>query len=656
MTVPRFHKPAYRPDIDGLRALAVLSVVAFHASPAWLKAGFIGVDMFFVISGYLISSIILENLAGQSFSFATFYARRIRRIFPALIVVMAGTAALGWFALLAEEYRQFGWHLLGGASFLSNYFLWQEAGYFDQAAHAKPLLHLWSLAIEEQFYLLWPATLWLCHRSGRHFLSLILVIAAASLALNLHQVGLDSTAAFYSPQTRFWELMCGSLLAWHHLQTHGQPRPLGVAGATICGTLGILALLLGFAFINRDTAFPGAWAVLPVASTVLLIAAGPQAWFNRRVLAHPFLVGIGLISYPLYLWHWPLLSFAHIVEGKLPSQGLRLMAVALAWGLAWLTYRGLEQPMRRGKLSGAKVLGLVLALSALGAAGLWLQWQHGLPTRGAISAYQDQNRELTRSPARDQACLDYVGIAAPAFAYCRYTDGGGSGTVVIFGDSHAHAAYAGIAEYLQARHINTLLLANSGFPSFLDIRTAPLDKEASQHRLGTQQMLAVLAQHPDIRQVFIFTRGPYYFTGVQPVSGETAIPQVRKISLADFVCSAQATVNAMARPGLMIYYVLENPELHHDISRCFPRPLRATHEDCRPVSAQVMARFQAYREQLGGLRNLRLVDPIPIFCPSERCLLQDAQGNLLYADSDHLSLSGSRFLTQKLLAPYLTPP
>lgn len=213
--------PKYRPDIDGLRAIAVLSVVAYHAFPDWLQGGFIGVDVFFVISGYLISTIIFQNLDTGTFSFAEFYARRINRIFPALLLVLVASYVFGWFALLADEYKQLGKHIAAGAGFISNIALWNEAGYFDNSAELKPLLHLWSLGIEEQFYIVWPLLLWLFWKLKFNPFTITIFVAVVSFYLNVKGINEDAVAAFYSPQTRFWELLCGSLFAWMTLYKKG---------------------------------------------------------------------------------------------------------------------------------------------------------------------------------------------------------------------------------------------------------------------------------------------------------------------------------------------------------------------------------------------------------------------------------------------------
>src|SRR5690606_14437578 len=265
----RLSHPQYRPDIDGLRAIAVLSVVAFHAFPGWMKGGFIGVDLFFVISGFLISSILFESLARDTFSFSAFYARRVRRIFPALLLVLAASYAIGWFVLFADEFRQLGGYMAAGTGFVGNLVAWSEAGYFDSAAEAKPLLHLWSLGVEEQFYIVWPLLLWLAWRARLQPLALLVGVVLASFGLNLDRVAEDSAAAFYSPLTRLWELACGGLLAWLVLHRRTAPLPGAVDGggtalANLVSIGGCLVLAGSFWLIDKDSGFPGWWAGLPV--------------------------------------------------------------------------------------------------------------------------------------------------------------------------------------------------------------------------------------------------------------------------------------------------------------------------------------------------------------------------------------------------------
>lgn len=375
---PSLHHPKYRADVDGLRAVAILSVVIFHAFPDYLPGGFIGVDIFFVISGYLISTIIFGSLETGGFSFQTFYARRIMRIFPALAVVLLASLTFGWLVLLADELNQLGWQAVAGAGFFSNFVLWGEFGYFDTAAETKPLLHLWSLSIEEQFYIVWPLIVWLLWRWRRSVPWVIAGLFLMSFLLNITLMTRDPVGAFYLPLTRFWELLCGAILAWFATQSADLGRYpsirrlLQVPPGWLAHAASIAAVVLigfGLVAIDKEASFPGYWALLPVVGATLLIAAGPSAAVNRYVLSTRVMVWFGLVSFPLYLWHWPLLSFSHIIYADVPPVAVKVAAVLLSILLAWLTFRFIEQPIR---LSPARRSAIISTLcTSMVAVGLY---------------------------------------------------------------------------------------------------------------------------------------------------------------------------------------------------------------------------------------------------------------------------------------------
>jgi len=318
----------YRPDIDGLRAFAVIAVVIYHAFPSLLPGGFIGVDVFFVISGFLISSIIFSELDAQSFKFSTFYARRIKRIFPAMIVVLLASFMVGWFLLFENELKQLGDHVSRAALFLSNFILWYETGYFDNAAETKPLLHLWSLGIEEQFYIVWPLMAWLLWRLKDKKTTAIAILITISFAWNMWQSERDLTHDFYSPLTRFWELLAGAILAStaHTIQNNSSWQ----SHANYRATIGAILLLFSVGYVDASMKFPGVWACVPVVGAFFLISANTSAWVNRTVLATPVLVWIGAISYPLYLWH-----LAHTFIYKNCGRGYAEIRDANYWGTSF---------------------------------------------------------------------------------------------------------------------------------------------------------------------------------------------------------------------------------------------------------------------------------------------------------------------------------
>ncbi|MGC0152410.1 acyltransferase family protein [Chromobacterium vaccinii] len=470
-TTPRL---AYRRDIDGLRALAVLAVVLYHAFPNRLPGGFVGVDVFFVISGYLISGIIFSNLSAQRFSLLDFYQRRVRRLFPSLLLVMAFCLLNGWLNQLPPDFKQLGKHMAAGSSFVSNLVLWAESGYFDAASATKPLLHLWSLGIEEQFYLVWPLLLWLTFHRKRSSLPFLVAAISASFLANLWLVHSDkSTAAFYSPLSRFWELGLGSLLAW--LQRHASP--CWTAPTLTCGRLTLkkqnlsdaasclgLALLLGsIAGLNADLAFPGWWATLPTGGALLVLAAGPRAIVNRSLLSSKIAVWFGLISYPLYLWHWPLLVMPSPFGLESPNS-IRNTMLPLAILLAWLCYRFVENPIRHGHGPRAKSLALLGMMTTCAITGIVVYRQDGYPQR-----YPEEIREIAAinrehsfpfKPHRPESDCTTQGVETLCLA-------NNQPSIFVWGDSHAESLYPGLDELGSRSGIDIGRATGCGNPPYL---------------------------------------------------------------------------------------------------------------------------------------------------------------------------------------------
>jgi len=415
--------PKYRPDIDGLRAVAVASVLAFHAFPDALPGGFIGVDIFFVISGFLITTIIMQSHAASDFSYRDFYARRIRRIFPALMLVLAATLAFGWYALLPREFAELGKQAAGGAAFVANFIFWGESGYFDTVAETKPLLHLWSLGIEEQFYIFWPLLLGVAWRRRWPVVRLLWVIAVASFLVNVTTVHPFREAAFYSPASRFWELMVGGILACMRLK----PVAPSAWRSHLQSVLGVGLIVLGLVMTRSDKAFPGWWALLPTLGAVSCIAAGPTGLLNKYLLSNRVMVWIGLISYPLYLWHWPLLVYARIVEEGHPSAWVRAGAVVASVVLALATYRFLERFTRArtgvGMLRALAGSGVAVALVGVLALG-------GMPPRNG----SDLLRKVTDATVDDNY---YDGFKQEKLGVHKVErTGNGARKVLLIGDSH----------------------------------------------------------------------------------------------------------------------------------------------------------------------------------------------------------------------------
>jgi peptidoglycan/LPS O-acetylase OafA/YrhL len=496
----------YRADIDGLRAVAVLAVIAYHAFPKALPGGFIGVDIFFVISGYLISGILSREYADGTFTFRNFYARRIKRLFPSLIAMLVLVLAYGWLALLPSEFRQVGRHVAAGGLFVQNIALLRESGYFDTAAVLKPLLHLWSLAVEEQMYLFLPPLLVLVWQMKWPLVPVVSFLAACSFGANLFAAEWFPKADFFLTPCRAWEFLGGTLLAWWHgrqARVPGRPYPchaMAVAGGVL--------LVRGFGWFDHSDTYPGWQALVPVAGTIALIAAGPAAWLNSRVLSQPALVWVGLISYPLYLFHWPLISFVHIIRGSIPDPTAVGVALFLAFALATASYYAIEQRIRNSE-SPWLVPVLVVAFLGVGLAGFCV-WRGILtPRPGVIIAHKgldaalaEQNKTGYFERWQEQPLRE--GIR-------RFFVGGDGPQTLLVGDSHAHMLAPRIDELL---HEHTTGMRGAIF--LTKAGACPLPGLTSPTRQFAENLVPVMREevssNPAIDRVVIGAFWPFYFS------------------------------------------------------------------------------------------------------------------------------------------------
>jgi peptidoglycan/LPS O-acetylase OafA/YrhL len=662
--------PKYRSDIDGMRALAVLSVVGFHAFPSWIKGGFIGVDIFFVISGYLISTIIITSLEQNRFGFLEFYARRVNRIFPALIMVLLACITFGYFALLADEYKQLGKHIAGGTGFISNIIFWDESGYFDNISEKKPLLHLWSLGIEEQFYVLWPLFLWLAWkvRSKLNLLFTIIAVTAISFLLNIFTIHEDSIAAFYSPQTRFWELLSGAILAY--MQINGLILRSAIFRAKesevlnvnlLCNLqsiLGFALIIYGFLFITKENLFPGWWALLPTAGTVLIISAGERGLLNRAVLSNRVLVWFGLISYPLYLYHWPLLSFVRIIENQNPSEIILIFTVFISIALAWLTYRFIEEPFHfiKDNRTNRSAFILIVLMIIIGFVGYTCFDQDGYPLRPNLIGQTPEEFDWLKM-SKNRECED---IYPDAPWHCTRSKSSDP-TILLLGDSHSEALYPGMAHATANSADSVMDLSVSGCPPFFGIDSRQIGREedcADQ----AERALLFAQNYSSIKTVILTTRGPLYIYGkgyFEPDHNRTLTlrkqPEITDFRQV-FSIAMSDTIKSILTKKIQIIFVLDTPELGFDPRSCdVPRPLTLTkHPESRcGISRQaVEERNREYRELvfnvLKEFPSVLIFDAMAHICDAQQCLAMK-DGNLLYRDDDHLSVAGSRYISMKLV-------
>ncbi|HTY04740.1 MAG TPA: acyltransferase family protein [Rhodocyclaceae bacterium] len=638
--------PRYRPDIDGLRAVAILSVLSYHAFPAAMPGGFIGVDIFFVISGFLIASIIFRGLLHGRFSFLGFYGGRIRRLFPALLIVLTSAFAVGWFSLLPDEFAQFGKHVAGGIGFSDNILLWQESGYFDRAAELKPLLHLWSLGIEEQYYLVFPGMVWLLWHWRNHLLVILASLGTLSFFFNLSFVGSHPVAAFFLPQFRVWELLVGaSLASWHLRQAQVVvKRTAALHGPNIESRLldlvsiaGLLLIAVALATIRSTDDFPGWWAVLPVFGSAALMAAGPHALVNRMLLSHPLPVFLGLISYPLYLWHWPLLSFVRIIEGGEPSASTRAGLMAAAVLLAWLTYRLVERPIRFGPRPLTKTGLLACAAAVVGFIGFNDYQRDGLPFRKGfavrvpsvlqpLAAYRfDDDRHF-----RSGLCHLRVSEGPEGYAgVCADEADKGRASLFLWGDSHAAQFYPGLAAELPSIRLEqytspgcqpTLDWQVPGFPRCVEINAFVMRK--------------IEELKPD--QVVLVSR----WLGV---------------AATDKIKSTIARIKAAGVKDIVIIGPLPRWEpnlLGALLSRYHEQPFTVIPERMRNGVDADKFRIDRELQRLATESGARYISPMSLLCNDDGCLVRPTDGGFegmsLAFDDSHLTPEGSRYVVALL--------
>jgi peptidoglycan/LPS O-acetylase OafA/YrhL len=639
----------YRPDIDGLRAISILGVLVFHSFPEFARGGFVGVDVFFVISGFLIGGLIFAELDEGRFSFRHFYARRIRRIFPALIVVLVFAYVAGWFVLFPEEYRQLGKHLAGAATFLSNFVLLDEAGYFDATAATKPLLHLWSLAIEEQFYVLWPVYVWLMTRKPRFFLRLTIFLCAVSFALS---VGLASrSVAFYSPVSRFWEIMSGSLLAY----VGRSPSSPAIADKwkNVGAWLGLVLVFLAI-FLTPEKEFPGWWAIPPVLGTCLLIFAGPNAWLNRHILALRPIVSIGTISYPLYLWHWPLLAFAWVINGSAslasvygggPEAATKVSLLAVSLILSYLTLFYVERPIRFGQRRGVKAMLAAGLMLLLGAVGLATVAAHGIDSRPVARINERLAEDLkipTATRTSNESCQRLLGADLRGQSVCLANSA--NPTVMIYGDSQAMAMHSAI--YAGRVSLPAVLLATNSENYMHPACLHQVDFDAwlkgdEPCQIVARNALRIVADTPSIRTVVVHFQSdnPFYLDRAK-------IERIQK---------------AFLQAGKEVIYVLGEPGFWSPIAACRPRQIDVLGYDLSPAPRGVcrqerssLAKYQTpQRQYIAELRrndpNVFLYDPLPSFCDAQFCYQAGPEGALFWT-LQHVNEKGSL----RLLNDFLT--
>ena len=644
----------YRADLDGIRGLAIGLVLAYHVAPAILPGGFSGVDVFFVLSGFLITRILIADRGTGRIR--RFYGRRIRRLAPALLLVLGATLVLGRSTLLDEAFRQLAHHTAAAAGFIANFVFWAQAGYFDADALDKPLLHLWSLGIEEQFYLAWPALLWIAvgrglRRSG--ILGLAVVAGGSSFVACMIWVQRSPDSVFYLPWFRAWQPLAGATLA---IALGGRTLHHRRGGSSL-GWIGLAAVLVGAALLGDGRAHPGPWALLPVLGTTAMIAAGEQTSLGRTLSWGP-LVGLGRVSYALYLWHWPLLS---LFGDPRPNEGLtsRIGLCLLAWILAVASTRWIERPIRAATGAQARTWTVRLAALLLGCVGLGIAASHTSgdlavprhPRVERIGQAMDLDLEL-RAAIPERSCEELaLGSVEEDELFCRISgDGPVQGSILLWGDSVAESWWPAIHALASEEGRTAVVLSYSGCPPVLGVRSGVYTHCAIDDAASKQQLIEGL----DPRHIFVAARWGAY-------AGPTDDPPATRhyvSSRSDGVIDLETTRAALSRqlPDTLAWLgqlapttvIAAVPDLRTSLPRAAlldldPRRTTASHHEQQAFVRGLLD------DLVAASPELRLVDPAGRLCTETYCeaVLDET---FVYEDDNHVSAQGA-LLFVELLRP-----
>jgi peptidoglycan/LPS O-acetylase OafA/YrhL len=631
---------SYRPEIDGLRALAVLPVILFHAGFSTFSGGFVGVDVFFVISGYLITSMITTEIAGGTFSLWDFYERRARRILPALFLVMICCIPFAWAWMLPMEMKAFSTSIVGVVLFVSNFVFWRQSGYFEAAAELKPLLHTWSLAVEEQYYILFPVAVILVLRMGRRNLIWALaILALISLSLSHYLSRHDPSANFYLLPTRAWELMAGALCSFVAIR----PSLWRDNVLSICGVTAI-----GFSIFTYDESipFPSLYALLPVLGTCAIILFAGERTAVRSMLSLRPLVGMGLISYSAYLWHQPLFAFARIRSLTGPGWQLMLLLAAGSIGLAYLSWRFVEIPARRRgawPLPGRRTVyassGVVAAmLIAFGLAG---HFTRGFPARLDDSDMIGLESRLTGNLGLSRDCQGEQTFGPK----CRTRE---APEVVLWGDSYAKHLADGLLASNPSISLVQLTLSVCGPILGLAPYSSAVGIGWSADCIKQNDRVAdYIRQTKSLR--FAILSSPfaqYVNAGNQVMTRDQDLVPGATVALASF----RRTLHFLVENGIEPIVVAPPPRSGFDVGKCLAGAtiFHQSKDACNFSRAEAVKRQKAVREFLVEIaKDYRVIWLDAGICDDATCY-GSQDGVFIYRDHGHLTREGSTFLGRKM--------
>ena len=645
----------YRSEIDGLRAIAVVPVILFHAGFELFSGGFVGVDVFFVISGYLITTILIDDIENNRFSLVNFYERRARRILPALSFVMLVCIPFAWMWLLPSQMKDFSKSVIAVSLFASNILFWKESGYFDTAAEEKILLHTWSLAVEEQYYLLFPIFIFLAWRFGKNRVFwMIVVLAGISLALSEWGWRNKATANFYLAPTRAWELFAGSIAAFI-------VQKRGVQANNTLSTLGLAAIIYAIFAYDKSTPFPSVYALVPVIGVVLLVLFAEKETLAAKLLSTKLFVGIGLISYSAYLWHQPLFAFARIRLEEAPNEFVMMLLSIASVLLAILSWKFIEQPFRKrnaisqSKIFIASVVTIVLFISVgmLGRSKTVVlerlpSWEKitSIPNIKNVFCHNDGRRTAEQLTSEN---------------FC--TIGSGNVSLAIIGDSHAGALFEYAGVYLKERNLAAWAISGGFCPPLMN------GFETGKECKGTTEIaFEKIIANENVTEVILSAQWAIYTKGYR----DKGKPRMWKDydGLAHTVAenpilferSFRVTIEQLLKAKKNITVVMPVPEFSHDAYKYIQKKMISNGISLGeatkllpsiPINSYYSRNaevFDVFKEYEGSISFIYVSD---LFCDKAACYQQNNSELPLYSDENHVNYYGASLLISRIFEKVL---
>lgn len=632
LPIPK-HSLEYNQGLDSLRGIAVVLVLLFHIYPKEFSFGYVGVDIFFVLSGYLITGIIINKIETGKFSFLEFYRNRIRRIFPAMIIVLLFAMIAGYIFLFPKELELFSKHAKSSFLFYQNITLINEAGYWDAESTKKPLLHFWSLSVEEQFYLFWPMLIVFLSRFGigwqLKLLALLMVLFIISL------FGLQDP--FYGSFSRFWELALGGFVY--------SIKDKKIFEKIVNTVFVMIFFIFAIAFSYGNMEYSLLKTSLVVVSTSLLILSFGR--FKNPIFGSNILLFFGLISYPLYLWHYVIIGYMHIFGLDVPDFGIWVVLISIL--LAYTTYRFVEVYSRSQTsyyFSGA-LLAIALCLVFV---SMYIHKTRGLNQREHMKNIASAN--FDRAPTKDSNATvlieKIVGKNSNISHMRANTNNLQEPFFMVVGDSHAYSIYDALAFELKEQNYKTILISNNSIPPFI----------APKHSINLKvdaknKTILTIIENIKPKNVIWISRGEIYASGDKFLSKSNDKDNA-SYEVTDFYDHLSTTFGYFDKKNIKLYFVLENPEMGFYPENCLKRPFFAspTNKDCSVSKNVYLKRQEKFiynvRKRASGYKNIKIVDTANIFCDKNRCYAIK-NGKLLYFDDNHLNQEGAKMQASEIV-------